>query len=391
MKRLVNRSFDLLIGPDGTGRCVYGETLDLSAVDLSALGQAEIQRGSFVEPDASARWWADLSPVAGPKLGPYARRSEALDAERAWLERHWVTQTIRTASADPRAGPEIRPPARVYPAIPLHGGVYRCVQSRSQPSSCFSCSSSSGASTAAVRCGRGHNNPRPLILSKRITPMPKFLRVLAPIRPLIHLIRLSISLAAKLVPTMRLVMVIGLVVLPPLWIVRSTWTSRPAVVVAGPSIQQVQQLASLMTLRVEVADVQETHIAGYTGGVKAILVVKGDLLLGVDLARAKLQSVDMAARTAVLVLPSPSVSSARVDHERTRIFVVSETGLWQLVPGDAAQTAAFNRAYREAQKSVAKVGQDQSLHENCRRHSESVLAGFYSALGWTVTVQWEVL
>jgi hypothetical protein len=69
----------------GVVRCVYDERLD-----LAALGTPCIRRASHVEPDAEGRWWADLVPVAGPRLGPFARRSQALDAEQAWLEARWL-------------------------------------------------------------------------------------------------------------------------------------------------------------------------------------------------------------------------------------------------------------------------------------------------------------
>ena len=75
----------LLIQPDGLVRCVYAETLD-----LASLGQLMIQRGSHVEPDANGHWLADLSPVNGPVLGPFSLRSDALAAERAWLEANWL-------------------------------------------------------------------------------------------------------------------------------------------------------------------------------------------------------------------------------------------------------------------------------------------------------------
>ena len=71
---------ELVIGPDGTARCIYGEELD-----LSVLGEVKIQRASRVEPDERGQWWADLAPVAGPNLGPFAVRSEALAAEAEWL------------------------------------------------------------------------------------------------------------------------------------------------------------------------------------------------------------------------------------------------------------------------------------------------------------------
>ena len=76
---------ELLISPEATIRCLYDETLE-----LTALGQPQIQRGSHVEPTADGQWTADLSPVSGPLLGPFPLRSEALGAEVAWLEQHWL-------------------------------------------------------------------------------------------------------------------------------------------------------------------------------------------------------------------------------------------------------------------------------------------------------------
>lgn len=59
-------------------------------IDLTALGHVTIRRGSQVEPDEQGQWWADLSPVSGPRLGPFPWRSEALAAEREWLQAHWL-------------------------------------------------------------------------------------------------------------------------------------------------------------------------------------------------------------------------------------------------------------------------------------------------------------
>jgi len=75
----------LVITPDGALRCVYGE-----AIDLHALGSPSVSRASHVEPDEQGRWIADLSPVNGPNLGPFDRRSDALAAESRWLETHWL-------------------------------------------------------------------------------------------------------------------------------------------------------------------------------------------------------------------------------------------------------------------------------------------------------------
>ena len=75
----------LLIQPDGGVRCIYDEE-----IDLSALGRVRIRRGSFVEPDDDGRWFADLAVSDGPRLGPFERRSDALDAEHRWLIENWL-------------------------------------------------------------------------------------------------------------------------------------------------------------------------------------------------------------------------------------------------------------------------------------------------------------
>ena len=73
---------ELVVGVDGVARCIYDE-----ALDLRELGKLQITRASHVEPDPEGYWWADMGPVDGPVLGPYGSRSEALEAERAWLAR----------------------------------------------------------------------------------------------------------------------------------------------------------------------------------------------------------------------------------------------------------------------------------------------------------------
>jgi len=52
------------------------------------LGKPMVQRASHVEPDHLGLWWTDLSLSNGPKIGPFARRADAISAEIAWLERN---------------------------------------------------------------------------------------------------------------------------------------------------------------------------------------------------------------------------------------------------------------------------------------------------------------
>lgn len=75
----------IVIEPGGAVRAIYSEELD-----LAALGSPVIMRASHVEPDRDGLWWADMSPMLGPLLGPYRHRSEALAAEVQWLEDNFL-------------------------------------------------------------------------------------------------------------------------------------------------------------------------------------------------------------------------------------------------------------------------------------------------------------
>jgi hypothetical protein len=75
----------LVITLSGVVQCVYDEQ-----IDVRVLGSPEIRRASHVEPTPDGRWTADLSPVDGPTLGPFVLRSDALAAEKQWLEEQWL-------------------------------------------------------------------------------------------------------------------------------------------------------------------------------------------------------------------------------------------------------------------------------------------------------------
>ena len=79
----MSSEMELVVDAGGDVRCIYGEELDLREI-----GKLQITRASHVEPDRDGFWWADLGPVAGPVLGPFKNRAEALEAERGWLVGH---------------------------------------------------------------------------------------------------------------------------------------------------------------------------------------------------------------------------------------------------------------------------------------------------------------
>lgn len=92
----------VVVSPTGESRYIHDDVIYLT-------GDKEIRRASHVEIKEPLPWWAwrrrwrlrripagcwyaDMRPTRGPVLGPFLTRSYALEAEKIWLERHWLAQ-----------------------------------------------------------------------------------------------------------------------------------------------------------------------------------------------------------------------------------------------------------------------------------------------------------
>lgn len=82
---------NLYIRPNGAAQCLYSD-----AIALRELGALDIKRASHVEPDPEkpGYWYADLSPVGGPRLDGFLSRAAALAAEDAWLNNKMRTENV---------------------------------------------------------------------------------------------------------------------------------------------------------------------------------------------------------------------------------------------------------------------------------------------------------
>ena len=113
----------------------------------------------------------------------------------------------------------------------------------------------------------------------------------------------------------------------------------------------------------------------------------GDVELTVDLSQARLEDIDEATRCATLVLPDPIPSRPRLDHERTRIYQIDRTGLWQIVPGQAAEAKLVDAAMAEAQRTLERAAQDPKIIQRTRAHAARLLQDAAASLGWTLEVR----
>ena len=108
------------------------------------------------------------------------------------------------------------------------------------------------------------------------------------------------------------------------------------------------------------------------------------------MSKAEVTDKDEKARTATIILPHPAVLSARVNHERSQRWDIKSRSwipLAGLLLGD--RRAIEEQAMRQAQRLVERAAGTEDNAATARRGVESLLAEFYRAVGWQVSVRWK--
>ncbi len=166
---------------------------------------------------------------------------------------------------------------------------------------------------------------------------------------------------------------------------RAAGRAPAELVSTGPRIEDVRQIAKLAVLRVQVADV----IEGRNAGAEAAVLVRGDADVVVDLEQIEITERDDAARTATLIVPRPHAERPRVDHDRTKLYALRETGLAALNPFADARPGLLADAMRAAQDSVARAVQAEEFVTKAQQQTEALLLNYGQALGWQVRLRWQ--
>jgi len=160
-------------------------------------------------------------------------------------------------------------------------------------------------------------------------------------------------------------------------------STGPTVGTTGPSITQLQRLGELAPVRIQVTDVLAAEGEGYRG----VWLIKGDALLTCDVSQGRILRQDPVARSAVLRLPPLRVTSARVDHTKTKTWSVEKTS-W--LPWNAGNRGQFSDAAMfHAQQLIESAAAEESNLAVARTQTEELVRQMYSLVDWQVSVEWE--
>ncbi len=189
----------------------------------------------------------------------------------------------------------------------------------------------------------------------------------------------------NLIKGLAAIIVLAATVITSLWVKDTFFNEgKTKVESMAPTLEKIQNLAELVTSKVYVSDVLDATNKDYEGK----WVINGDALITIDLNNAKLENVNEATKTAVIILPLPKVTSPRVDYTRTKPAYIKGVR-FALLRNPKNKETMQEYMMAAAQKSIEKSAGRDEIIDNSKNQAALIISNLYLKVGWELTIKWQ--
>jgi hypothetical protein len=144
-------------------------------------------------------------------------------------------------------------------------------------------------------------------------------------------------------------------------------------------VRQIQQLQRLETVSYTIDKIisgeqENPYLPKFLVGDRLLLVVHGEVIAGVNLAKLQPKDVTVNGKSISIRLPSAEIFTTRIDNGKTRVYS-RDTGLFSS-PDPNLETAVLQEAERQLQQAALQDGILKSADQNAKNTISSLLKGF---------------
>ena len=157
-------------------------------------------------------------------------------------------------------------------------------------------------------------------------------------------------------------------------------SGQTSINVSQPTVvRQIQQLQRLETVtytmdKIISGERDNPYLPKFLAGDRLLLVVHGQVIGGVDLAKVQPRDVVVQGETIMFHLPQTEVFSTVIDNAKTRVYS-RDTGLFTS-PDPNLESDVRQEAERQLQLAALQDGILKSADQNARSTLTSMLKGF---------------
>jgi hypothetical protein len=151
---------------------------------------------------------------------------------------------------------------------------------------------------------------------------------------------------------------------------------QPAVIRQIRALQRLETVSYTMD-KIITGEHENPVLPHFLAGDRMLLVVHGEVIAGVDLAKLQPNDVRINGSTASIHLPSAEVFTVRIDSAKTRVYS-RDTGMFSN-PDPNLESEVRQEAERQLQLAALQDGMLITANKNARQTLTSLLSG----LGFT--------
>ncbi|WP_353721832.1 DUF4230 domain-containing protein [Dyadobacter sp. 676] len=131
-------------------------------------------------------------------------------------------------------------------------------------------------------------------------------------------------------------------------------------------LQEISSMGKLEVVKYNFKDVVEQEIVKmWLPNAKAILIVQGEAVGCVDLARVSMEDITSDDETLVIDMPEPELCVFKIDHSKSKVYNT------EYAFTDEAKLV--QEAYKQAEKQIQKSALDMGILDQTKENAKKIL------------------
>ncbi|MES2794742.1 MAG: DUF4230 domain-containing protein [Bacteroidota bacterium] len=132
-------------------------------------------------------------------------------------------------------------------------------------------------------------------------------------------------------------------------------------------LNQVTAIGKIELVNFQFRDVVESELQKtILPNSKALLIISGQVIGCIDLAKIKAESLDFENDSLIIELPNPEICSNKIDHSQSKVYDVSLFSLYD-------QSQLIDEAYKKAELQISDSALQMGIIEQTKQNADKIL------------------
>jgi hypothetical protein len=140
------------------------------------------------------------------------------------------------------------------------------------------------------------------------------------------------------------------------------------------TVDKVDQMGKLELVKVTIKDILEQTVERpfYLPNAKAVLIVSGEVIAGIDLEKVEEGDIADSETTVTVTLPKPEILVSKINHKKSKVYNVEWGGF---------ETAELvDEAYKNAELAIIEEAGKTGYEETCQNNARALLTPIFKEL-----------